>query len=97
MGLKSCPRNFPLASVARGSGVWAIRGREFPTAKIQAVTRVNPEIASFLKSGEADPLVRRGRPAGVGTLDNGSGPCLLPGQSGHVSADERPSAGDPMS
>jgi len=47
-------------------------------AKPQAVTRVNPDVASLTKAGDADPVDERGRPMHP-DRENGNGLDDLPG------------------
>jgi hypothetical protein len=47
-------------------------------AKPQAVTQVNPDVASKTQDGDADPVDRRGRPM-HSDRENGNGPNDLPG------------------
>jgi hypothetical protein len=47
-------------------------------AKPQAVTQVNPDVASKTKDGDADPVDRRGRPTHT-DMENGIGLNDLPG------------------
>ena len=61
-GFKSRPRNWPFISVVRGNGVWVIKGREFPTAKLQAATKVNLYVASKVVVERADLMDVWGRP-----------------------------------
>jgi hypothetical protein len=47
-------------------------------AKLQAVTKVNPDVASLTITGDADPVDRWGRPK-HSARENGSGLKDLPG------------------
>ena len=72
------------------------RGREFSNNK-RAGRNASEPISSLVNEfGEADPVVRRGRPLD-GCWNNGSGVRRLPGLQGrHVLEDLLPSAGDPF-
>ena len=55
-----------------------IRGREFPNGKMVGRSASEPISSLVTIRGEADPLVKWGRPMSQG-VDNGSRPSDLPG------------------
>ncbi len=64
-GFKSRPRSCPYTLVAQESGVVVTRGRKFSIGKVAGRNESELVCSLVKQSGEADPMVRRGRPLDV--------------------------------